>query len=219
MPSMETSSSLKAMEARIVQSRQSIPYRQVRALYTSTTITVYQAYSHEIADRALAVGSLVAPFKLDRMTWIKPSFLWMMYRSGWATKLGQERVLAIAMTREGFEWALAHSTLSHFESSTYASEQEWAEQKQINPVRVQWDPERSLTLSPLSHRTIQVGLAGPAIRFYAERWITAITDITGQLPEIRRLVTTGNFDAARSLLPDEQAYPLPNDIKAAVAAT
>jgi hypothetical protein len=38
------------------------------------------------------------------MTWIKPSFLWMMYRCGWATKPGQERVLAIQITREGFEW-------------------------------------------------------------------------------------------------------------------
>jgi hypothetical protein len=26
-------------------------------------------------------------------TWVKPSFLWMMYRSGWATTPGQERIL------------------------------------------------------------------------------------------------------------------------------
>lgn len=41
-------------------------------------------------------------FKMDRMTWIKPSFLWMMYRSGWATKKDQERILAIDIKREGF---------------------------------------------------------------------------------------------------------------------
>jgi len=40
------------------------------------------------------------------MTWIKPSFLWMMYRSGWATKPGQEHILATQITRDGFEWAL-----------------------------------------------------------------------------------------------------------------
>ncbi|WP_422570328.1 DUF4291 family protein, partial [Erwinia billingiae] len=29
------------------------------------------------------------------MTWIKPSFLWMMYRSGWGMKdPGQKRILA-----------------------------------------------------------------------------------------------------------------------------
>ena len=40
------------------------------------------------------------------MTWIKPSFLWMMYRCGWGLKEGQETVLAVEITREGFEWAL-----------------------------------------------------------------------------------------------------------------
>lgn len=40
------------------------------------------------------------------MTWLEPSFLWMMYRSGCAQKEGQERVLAIDVTRSGFEWAL-----------------------------------------------------------------------------------------------------------------
>jgi hypothetical protein len=219
---MRASSYSRGAAADIVQNTQTvnnIPHRQVRALYTPTTITVYQAYSNEIADRALEAGGFVPPFKLDRMTWIKPSFLWMMYRSGWAAKLGQERVLAIAMTREGFEWSLAHSSLSHFEPSTYASEQEWAEQKRIKPVRVQWDPERSLTLAPLNHRTIQIGLVGPAARLYVERWITAIVDITGQVHEIRRLVTTKNLGAAHSALPRERAYPLPNDIRVAVSAT
>ncbi|WP_458785448.1 DUF4291 family protein [Vallitalea sediminicola] len=30
--------------------------------------------------------SFGSSFKLNRMTWVKPSFLWMMYRSGWAKK-------------------------------------------------------------------------------------------------------------------------------------
>ena len=68
--------------------------REVRAVYTDTTITVYQAYSAEVASPALSAGRFVPPFKRERMTWIKPSFLWMMYRCGWATKPGQERVLA-----------------------------------------------------------------------------------------------------------------------------
>jgi hypothetical protein len=70
---------------------------------------VYQAYSPEIADAAVRAGTFVPPFSLDRMTWIKPSFGWMMHRCGWATKPGQERVLAIQISRAGFEWALAHT--------------------------------------------------------------------------------------------------------------
>src|SRR4051812_17137799 len=39
-----------------------------------------------MAEPALSAGTFVPPFKAGRMTWIKPSFLWMMYRSGWATQ-------------------------------------------------------------------------------------------------------------------------------------
>lgn len=82
-----------------------MPPRQVRALYAERTITLYQAYGEEIADKALTAGTFVAPLELNRMAWIKPSFLWMMYRSGWASKRGRERVLAVEVTRDGFEWA------------------------------------------------------------------------------------------------------------------
>jgi hypothetical protein len=86
-----------------------VPARQVRAKYSADTIIVYQAYPPEIAEPALAAGRFVAPFKRDRMTWVKPSFLWMMYRCGWATEPGQEHVLAIEITRSGFERALARA--------------------------------------------------------------------------------------------------------------
>ncbi len=47
------------------------------------------------------------------MTWIKPSFRWMMYRCGWATKVDQETVLAVEITRrDGFESALRGACLS-----------------------------------------------------------------------------------------------------------
>lgn len=56
------------------------PYRQIRALYDDETITVYQAYSAAIAIPAVRDQSLCASpeFKLGRMTWIKPSWCWMM---------------------------------------------------------------------------------------------------------------------------------------------
>jgi hypothetical protein len=81
-------------------------YREVRAVYDDRAITVYQAYGAAIADSALEAGRFVAPFKRERMTWIKPSFLWMMYRCGWATKPGQERVLAVSISRVPIEQAL-----------------------------------------------------------------------------------------------------------------
>ncbi|WP_433633083.1 DUF4291 family protein [Nocardia sp. CA-120079] len=67
----------------------SAPTRQIRASYDDSTVAVYQAYSPQIAEPAVAAGTFVSPFKRERMTWIKPSFLWMMYRCGWGRKPGQ----------------------------------------------------------------------------------------------------------------------------------
>src|SRR5215472_16890782 len=117
----------------------------VRAAYTADTITVYQAYGPQIAEPAVAAGTFVPPFSRDRMTWIKPSFGWMMHRSGWAAKPGQERILAIEISRVGFEWALARSCLSHYKAGEHDSPEAWAALKDASPVRIQWDPDRSLT--------------------------------------------------------------------------
>jgi hypothetical protein len=193
--------------------------RHVRATYSDESIVVYQAYPAPIADAALAAGTFVAPFKRERMTWIKPSFLWMMYRSGWGEKPGQERILAIELTREGFEWALAHSSLSHHDRQAHDRVEDWTAQKRSSPVRVQWDPERSLTLGPLPHRAIQIGLSGEAVTRYVEEWIRDIKEVTGLAHEIHRLVSGRNWEAARAALPAERVYPLPEPIRERLAAT
>lgn len=196
-----------------------VPTRQVRAVFTDQTITVYQAYSPAIAEPALAAGRFVAPFKRERMTWIKPSFLWMAYRCGWATKTGQERVLAIEITRDGFEWALAHSSLSHYEPGTYPDHDAWSAAKASSPVRIQWDPERDLHHQPLHHRSIQIGLSGPAVDRYVDDWTIAITDTTSLMEQVHTHVRAGQLDTARQLLPDEHPYPLPTHLTATTSAS
>ncbi|MDQ3786315.1 MAG: DUF4291 domain-containing protein [Actinomycetota bacterium] len=193
--------------------------RQIRALYTPDTITVYQAYPPEIARPALAAGRFVPPFKRERMTWIKPSFLWMMYRCGWATKPGQETVLAVEITRAGFEQALAQACLSHYDRDRYASREEWSRQLEASPVRVQWDPERSLHLGALPYRSLQVGLSGSAVHQYVDEWLVRLTDVTPLAREIHELVLAGDDDSAHALLPPEKEYPLPADIAAHINAT
>ncbi len=184
------------------------PPRQIRALYDAQTIRVYQAYGDIIADAALARGTFVSPpFKMERMTWIKPSFLWMMYRSGWGLKdAGQARILAIDISREGFEWALAHSCPSH--SGELMSHEEWQHMKETAPVRIQWDPERDLLLQPQPHRAIQIGLSKQAVNLYVREWIQRITDVTSLAQSIHALVSENKLDTARSLLPIEVPYPL-----------
>jgi hypothetical protein len=172
------------------------PYREVRARYDDRAVTVYQAYPPGIAGPAVAAGTFVPPFKRERMTWIKPSFRWMMYRSGWATKPGQERVLAVDITRAGFDWALSESRPT--DGSAVAV-----------PVLVQWDPERSLALEPLPYRAVQIGLRGEGVRRYLDEWIVAIRDVTPLAHEIHALVRAGDTDRAEALCPPERPYPWP----------
>jgi hypothetical protein len=183
-----------------------IPQRQIRAVFDDETIRVYQAFGDDIADAALALGTFASPpFKMERMTWIKPSFLWMMYRAGWGFKdPQQQRILALDISREGFEWALAHSCPSHPEPEM--TREEWTRVKEASPVRVQWDPERDLHFNPLPHRSIQIGLGKAAVELYVKQWIRRIVEVTDQAHRICALVKDGRLAEATDLLPKERIY-------------
>lgn len=181
------------------------PQNQIRAVFDDETITVYQAYSPAIALPAVKHQKFVSPFKMERMTWIKPSFLWMMYRCGWAQKEGQEHVLAIKIKRKGFQWALDNSCLSHFDSEIHKSQEEWKETLLKSPVRIQWDPERDIHLEKLDYRSIQIGLSGTAVEKYVNEWIVSITDVTPLCREIYSLIGE-DVEKALGLLPEEAVY-------------
>ncbi|WP_190012898.1 DUF4291 domain-containing protein [Streptomyces lucensis] len=183
------------------------PQRRIRAAHSESTVTVYQAYSPEIGLPAVRDGRFPAVWKRDRMTWIKPSFLWMMYRCGWGAKAGQETVLAVEITREGFEWALRHACLSSYAREVHPDRATWQRRLKHAPARVQWDPERDLRLRPLPYRSLQLGLSGEAARRYADEWTVGIRDVTPLAHEIRALVAAGDLDSAAGLLPREPPYP------------
>ena len=109
------------------------PEREIRAIYNTNSIRVYQAFSDEIADSAIKNNTFVSPpFKMTRMTWIKPSFMWMMYRAGWGNKDNkQKRILAIDITHDGFLWALSNSCLSSYKPEVFKTKDEW-EKKRMN---------------------------------------------------------------------------------------
>jgi hypothetical protein len=197
--------------------QQRAPDRQIRAVQTETTVRVYQAFPPEIAGPALAEQTFVAPFERDRMTWIKPSFRWMAYRCGYGTKPGQEVVLAVDITRDGFEWALAHAALSHPRAGQ--DHAAWEEQLKTSPVRVQWDPERDLNHQAQNFRAIQVGLSGEAVDRYADEWVTAVTDVTPVMRQIHDHLRNYELHKAVTLVPHEPPYPLPPHLAEAIDAT
>jgi Domain of unknown function (DUF4291) len=175
------------------------PQRQIRADYDAQTIVIYQAYSPDIADPAVQAQRFVPPFSFRRMTWIKPSFLWLMHRSNWACKPGQERILAVRITRQGWDHALSLGNLTTGDPAALARAE----------VHIQWDPERSLHGAALNHYSIQVGIGSALARTFAGQWVTGLTDITPQARTIAELVRNGQAARARRLLPPERPYLVP----------
>ncbi|MFE6662812.1 DUF4291 domain-containing protein [Streptomyces sp. NPDC057697] len=183
------------------------PRYEIRAQHTGTTVTVYQAYAPAIGLPAARDGRFPDIWKRDRMTWIKPSFLWMMYRCGWAVKEGQETVLAVEITREGFDWALGNAELSHYVRGVHPDRATWQRNLRSAPARVQWDPERDLRLERLPYRSLQLGLSGEAARRYADEWTVSIRDVTPLARQVHERVRAGRLDEAAALLPRESPYP------------
>lgn len=180
--------------------------RVILAQYDTDSIVVYQAYRPAIGDFAAQHGYFGGEFKLSRMTWIKPNFLWMMYRSGWGAKPGQEVILAIRLHRSAFDSILAQAVHSSFQSGLYENQESWQKAVQTSDVRLQWDPDHNPAGNKLERRAIQLGLRGEAIRKYAQEWIIDIEDISGFVAEQRQHVVSSNYEAL--LTPAESPYPV-----------
>jgi len=177
---------------------------KIFAQYDEDTIRVYQAYNDIIADEAINLGIFGPSFRLSRMTWIKPSFLWMMYRSGWATKEGQNRILAIDMKRVGFDYIVNNAVLSSYSVEMYESYEQWKTMLQKSEVRCQWDPDRDIYGNPKNHRAIQLGIKGRIVESYVHDWIVNILDITQEVINIREAINLNQL--VESLLPIETEY-------------
>jgi hypothetical protein len=183
-------------------------------MHSDRCVRVYQAYSPTIALPALTAGRFVPPFKMSRMTWIKPSFNWMMYRSNYARAPGQEVVLGIDITHEGFSWALRNAVLSHFTPSIHHSIENWRNLLSSKPVRIQWDPGRDWKLRPVANvKAIQIGLSGEAVQHFVNHWIVGIEDVT---PLSRALCAAAEGGSEPSLLPGD--YERPYSIGSEVAS-
>ena len=210
---------------------------EIRALYDDTSIIVYQAYSEPIATAAVTAQCLSASpaFRPNRMTWIKPSWAWMMYRSFYSYKdPRQARILAIRMSRAGFHELLRHAILAdndihnndHADDQaggyTSSSSSSSARKQADKTVRVQWDPERTPRLARVENvRSIQIGISGAWVGRWVDGMILAIEDVTPRARELKATLdrepdlTDGEL-IERGLLPEERPYELPGDIRAAV---
>lgn len=186
------------------RTRWPISGRHILAQFDAESIVVYQAYRPGIGHFAAENGYFGGDFSLGRMSWIKPNFLWMMYRSGWATKSGQEVVLAVRLKRVAFDAILAQAVHSSFTANIYASQEDWKEQVKKSDVRLQWDPDHAPCGAQETRRAVQLGLRGDVLRKYARDWVLDIEDISEFVAEQRQNVAT----LGKLLVPREDVYPV-----------
>ncbi len=187
--------------------------RVILAQYDEDSIIVYQAYRPSIGNFAAKHGYFGGDFKLSRMTWIKPNFLWMMYRSGWGTKQGQEVILAVRLQRHAFDEILLSAVHSNFNPHVYPSQEAWKKAAAESTVRLQWDPDHNPKGEKVERRAIQLGLRGDVIAKYAREWVLDIQDISTYVAEQREYAMSDTYN--QLLTPKEDVYPVNDTVVAA----
>lgn len=160
--------------------------RHILAHWDESSVIVYQAYRPSIARYAVAHGAFGGPdFSFSRMSWIKPNFLWMMYRSAWATSEGQEAVLAVRLSRSFFEQLLREAVASSHATDSGETREQWQARVRTSEVRLQWDPDHGPAGGKLERRALQLGLRGATLRAYATTEVREIIDMTPFVAEQR----------------------------------
>jgi hypothetical protein len=179
--------------------------RHILAQFVAESVVVYQAYRPEIGRFAARHGYFGGGFRLGRMSWIKPNFLWMMYRSGWGTKQGQEVTLAVRLRRDAFDRILSLAVHSTFVPEVYGSEEAWRQAVAGSDVRLQWDPDHGPGGDPLERRAIQLGLRGDVLAGYAGEWLLGVEDVSEFVAEQR---ANAAAPCERLVTPGEDVYPV-----------
>ena len=177
----------------------------ILAHYDEDTLIVYQAYRPAIGRYAIKHGHFGGPdFSLSRMSWIKPNFLWMMYRSGWGTKEGQEVTLGLRIRRTFFDSLLASAVPSSFDPARFASREAWQAAVAASEVRLQWDPDHAPSGRKEERRAVQLGLRGGTLASFAREELLEVLDLSAFVEAQRAFAQD---DDPRLATPVERVYP------------
>lgn len=195
--------------------------KHILAYYDDESIIVYQAFNKNIADAAVATQNfnteqcVDSGYSLTRMTWIKTNFLWMMYRSRWASRPNQDRILAIRIKRSGFEKILENAVVVNTGKKSKGEKNSTTSNRsrldRVRVARLQWDPDHTPDGESVAtgRRAIQLGLKNKMSKMFCEEFILNIYDITDYVIEQREMfVKTKNYNQLQ--LPLEHVYTIKN---------
>ena len=165
-------------------------------------VFVYQAFKDSIADWALENQRFGGPeFNPRRMTWIKPSFAWVLYRSGYARKHNQTRILKIK---------LPHEAIAHILSQCACGKGGGG-----HKGRVQWDPERDMLSGDGKEpdklgqtRAIQIGMKDEVSEFYVQNAVSIedVTELAHKVQDAHSSKDKDSIEVLADIIPDERPY-------------
>lgn len=178
--------------------------KHILAQYNDDYIVVYQAYRQSIGEFAATNQFFGGDFSYNRMTWIKPNFLWMMYRSGWGTKPGQEITLAIKLKRDVFDDYLKSAVASSFAQTSIDNHASWKQAVGDSDVRLQWDPDHHPTGAKEVRKAIQLGIRGAKLEPFKGTGIVEIEDISDFVNQQRELLN--NNQMSELMMPEESVF-------------
>jgi hypothetical protein len=202
---------MKITTEKYVESSSYLPAagQHIVAHQVGNQLVVYQAYNPAIAEYAVKNQLLGGPnFSYNRMSWIKPNFLWMMYRCGWASKQNQERVLALWIDKSAFEEILQEAVFSSFDARFYDSSEAWKQELEAKEVRLQWDPDHDPHGGKTIRRAIQLGLKGKILEKFGKQQVRLIEDVTDFVRQQSLHVIHRQLEEL--LIPVERVYTLDN---------
>jgi hypothetical protein len=192
--------------------------RHILAHFDDSSIIVYQAYRPSIGRFAVENGRLGGPdFSFSRMSWIKLNFLWVMYRSGWGTKEGQEVTLALRIRRAFFDSLLAQAVPSTCPADYPGGHGAWRAAVAESEVRLQWDPDHSPTGAKQERRAIQLGVRGRALEGLAGPELMEVVDVSDFVCSQRSIVQQSKLAALHT--PIERTYPLDGALSSHLGAS
>ncbi len=189
--------------------------RHVLAQFDADTVVVYQAYNPAIARHAVTHRAFGGGFSCSRMTWVKPNFLWMMFRSGWGTKPDQEVTLGLRVRRAFFDGLLRAAVPSGFHPDCYPDEAAWKRAVAGSDVRLQWDPDHHPTGAKLARRAVQLGIRGETLETFGRRELLDVVDLSDFVADQRGVLAARGVAAL--VTPRERVYT-PADPAAAANA-
>jgi len=169
---------------------------KIRADFDEDDVYFYQAFKPSFADFSVANQRFGGDdFKPARMTWIKPSFAWVLYRSGYAMKHNQERILKVNLSHEVVFSILAACNCPEGGADSTHPPTPITSSASASRGVVQWDPARDLNCfdsknkkvprKMFRERAIQIGLGGGLSDFYVNNTLS-IEDLTKKAREVGR---------------------------------